>query len=68
MLAEARTYERGKGVDPLAGQAGAESEKGTLPSAVTGSAGGVKEKGGDTEADESGDEAENVVSIAWRDA
>jgi hypothetical protein len=62
------TSERGKGVAPLAGQASPESEKGTLPSTVTGSSEGLKEMSGDSEADESEVEADNVVSIAWRDA
>ena len=52
----------------LAATASAESEKGAVSFSATAGSGGEKTKVVDIEADESGDEADNVVSIACRDA
>ncbi len=52
----------------LAATASDESEKGAVSFSATAGSGGEKAKVVDIEADESGDEAGNVVSIACRDA
>ncbi len=52
----------------LAATASDESEKGAVSFSATAGSGGEKTKVEDIEADESGDEADNVVSIACRDA
>jgi starch synthase len=58
----------GKAVVSLAGAASPESEKGAVSFAGKAGSEAEKTKVADIEADESGDEADNVVSIACRDA